>query len=85
MSNYYSYTEKYETVKLTGYKAVPCLGCGKMMKRQRTFSQTLNPWNKSKVNQGHLKRRDEIIDELKVKIEEWKKTPAMHEACAEKA
>jgi len=83
--SYYSYTERYEEVKMTGYKTISCFGCGRKMRRQKTFSQTLNPWNKSKINVGQLKSRKEIMDELKVKIEEWKRTSAMHEVCKEKA
>lgn len=79
----YSYTERYEQVKLTGYKTVPCLICGRKMKRQRTFSQTINPFNRSKLREGEPKGYAEITSELKEKIEEWKKTPAIHEACEE--
>lgn len=68
----YSYTEKYEQVKLTGYTTISCLQCGKRMKRQKTFYQTINPFNKSKLYPGELKGRSEILKELQDKIEEWK-------------
>lgn len=66
----YSYTERYEPITLTGYKSIKCRICGKRLKRQRTFQQTLSPFNKNE--KGETKTVAEIYKELQEKIDEWK-------------
>ena len=58
----------FEVVKLTGYKKFYCT-CGKKVARQRTFDQTINPWNKN--DQGTIKSRHEILVELRAEIVKW--------------
>jgi hypothetical protein len=41
------YTETYQRVKATGRTRVQCNWCGKWMNRQRTFTMTINPFNKN--------------------------------------
>lgn len=41
-------------------------------KKQKTFSQTINPWNKKK--DGTPKTRSEIFQELVKEAEVWAKT-----------
>jgi hypothetical protein len=44
-------------------------GCGKKLTRTRTFSQTINPFNKNAA--GEVKSRSEIYEELKVEAAKW--------------
>ncbi|TVM01733.1 MAG: hypothetical protein CV087_10470 [Candidatus Brocadia sp. WS118] len=60
--------EEYETVSLRAEKNVKCKGCGKRLKRSKTFSQTLNPFNKK---DGRLKTRQEIYEELSKESTAW--------------
>jgi hypothetical protein len=63
-------------------KSVPCAsGCGKKVRRQRTFTQTLNPFNKNAA--GAVKTVPEIRAENKECAEEWKAKPETCSACEE--
>lgn len=44
--------------------------CGKRLNRTRTFSQTINPWNKNK--DGIPKNAIEINKELREEARNWK-------------
>lgn len=56
-------TYKYTPVKLTHTYSGKCSMCGKITKRQVTFEQTINPWNKNK--NGIIKTEQEIYRELR--------------------
>ncbi len=58
----------FREIKLTGHKTGICTTCGKKHKRQKTFSQTLNPFNKI---DGLPKTTSEIYSELGLEIKEW--------------
>lgn len=60
-------TTTFDRIKLKAKKIGKC-PCGKRLTRQKTFSQTLNPYNKKG---GRLKTRDEIYRELEVEANEW--------------
>lgn len=60
---------KFQDVKRTAKKRVPCEGCGKKLNRQTTFMQTINPFNKNA--EGYPKTYREIWDELGAKCREW--------------
>lgn len=64
----------YEKVSFQAYKTVKCPQCGKKLRRQRTFYQTLNPFNQNE--EGKAKSRDEIHRELVEEAEAWKDAPA---------
>jgi hypothetical protein len=74
-------TTRFERVPLTAVKNVPCAGCGKKVRRQRTFEQTINPFNKHA--DGIPKSRIDILGELKNKADAWKAEPEIHTKCAE--
>jgi hypothetical protein len=38
-------TYRFEEVSRTAYRKVTCAICGKKFKRQRTFTNTINPFN----------------------------------------
>lgn len=64
-------------------KSVPCAVCGKRVRRQRTFSQTLNPFNKRP--DGQLKTTKDIMRELVTEGEAWQGEPETHPKCLDAA
>lgn len=51
-------------------KRFRCPRCSKSVRRQKTFMQTHNPWNRAK--DGHIRSRVEILEELSRIAREWK-------------
>lgn len=72
-------TYRFREIKHQASKNLPCPGCGKKVRRQRTFSQTLNPFNKNA--DGQIKTELEIVRELVAKAAEWETKPETHDAC----
>lgn len=62
-------TYRFEEIKRQAKKRVPCETCGKKVTRQRTFSQTVNPFNKNA--DGDPKTEREISEELTAECHEW--------------
>lgn len=60
----------FTQVKITQEKTVRCRKCGKRLVRQKTFWQTINPYNKNA--EGYIKTRQEIICELKETANLWR-------------
>lgn len=60
---------RFEEIKQKAKKTVPCDECGKKVTRQRTFSQTINPFNKNA--DGNPKTSREISEELAAECREW--------------
>lgn len=58
----------FQEVKVKGSKKCKCT-CGKRVSRSKTFSQTINPWNKNK--EGNPKSFGEIQEELSNERNEW--------------
>lgn len=72
----------FEKVKWSRTVHVDCPGCGKRRKVQRTFHQTINPYNKN--SDGFPKTYSEVL--ASVKDEAYKWTPSKdyelyHERC----
>lgn len=74
-------TYRFTNHPLTATKAVACTVCGEKVRRQRTFSQTLNPFNKN--TDGSVKTVPDIYRELSAKAEAWKAEPETHPKCEE--
>ncbi|MCP3820124.1 hypothetical protein NLX86_19085 [Streptomyces sp. A3M-1-3] len=72
-------TTRFERVPLTATKSVPCTGCGKKVRRQRTFEQTINPYNKNA--DGIPKSRIDILHELKTQADAWQAVAETHTKC----
>ena len=72
-------TYRFERVPWTAKKTVPCTVCGKNIRRQRTFEQTLNPFNKTA--DGRVKTIKDIYPELSAKAEDWQQQPETHDTC----
>lgn len=70
----------YERITRTASKTVLCTVCGRKLRRQRTFGQTLNPFNKNP--DGTLKDRVDIGRALALEVEGWRDTPETHDGCA---
>ena len=71
----------FQEVKLYGCKSIKCAGgCGRTLKRQRKFYQTLNPFNKTA--QGVVKDANDIYSELRKDIKTWQKEPVTCIHCA---
>lgn len=60
---------RFEEIRRAAHKRVKCAGCGKLLKRQHTFTQTLNPFNKNA--NGTIKDRLDIWRELVAECEAW--------------
>jgi hypothetical protein len=76
-------TYQFEKVAWSDQKCVQCPGCGKKVRRQTTFWQTLNPFNT--LPDGTVKDRRDILRELVAEAEEWRKQPEWHSKCQESA
>jgi hypothetical protein len=74
-------TIRFERVPLTAAKTVRCTGCGKRLRRQRTFEMTLNPWNRNAA--GRPRTRQEILAALSAQAAEWKQQPETCMTCPE--
>jgi hypothetical protein len=79
-SGWITETIRFEPVGLTARKSCKCAACGKWLRRQRRFEQTLNPYNR--VN-GIPKSAGEILAEEHAKAAEWKQRPETCSACLE--
>jgi hypothetical protein len=72
-------TTTFEVVCHRAVKSLPCPGCGKRLRRQRTFEQTINPYNRNA--DGTVKTRAEIRQELITEAAVWADTAETHAAC----
>ncbi len=72
-------TYRFREIKHQASKSLPCPACGKKLRRQRTFGQTLNPFNKNA--DGQVKTELEIVRELNATAAEWETEPESHPAC----
>lgn len=63
----------FQEVKLYGEKSCKCAGgCGRRLRRQKKFYQTLNPFNKKNDgNEWTVKDRDDIYNELIAEMRQW--------------
>ena len=69
----------FNEVAVNPSKSGICPVCGKKATRSAKFFQTLNPFNTN--DDGSLKTRAQIYDELAVKVAEWKTKPTFHAKC----
>jgi len=75
-------TIRFEEVKRQFTRSSPCPSCGKKVRRQRTFSQTINPFNQSGEGADrHVKSRREIWDELAETGAKWRAQAEMCSDC----
>lgn len=72
-------TYRFAEVPVYAEKSVPCTVCGKKVRRQKKFAQTLNPFNKDA--QGRPKTSGQIRVELRAEADAWKAEPETHPKC----
>ena len=77
----HSYT--FQSVNVRSEKSGKCSVCGKRRKRTRTFSQTINPYNKNE--DGQQKTRDDILLELAIDAKTWEAEPLICATCEDGA
>jgi hypothetical protein len=72
----------FEQVKTRGEKSGKCK-CGVQRKRAKTFMQTINPFNTHKrgKKEGCTKTREDILVELKVEVQSWKREKIVCQEC----
>jgi hypothetical protein len=70
----------FDRVTFRATKSLPCPGCGRLTRRQKTFGQTLNPYNRTKL--GLVKTREQIMAELRAEAARWQRVPERHENCS---
>lgn len=61
---------RFDEVTYTEARKIRCFGCSKRLSRQRTFRQTVNPYNISPAT-GEPKTRMEIRAELREESRRW--------------
>lgn len=69
----------YEEVSSRGFKSGPCAGCGKPAERSKTFTNTVNPFNRNE--DGSVRTRREVFDHVNELRREWESSPVMHARC----
>jgi hypothetical protein len=63
-------TYTFEEIRWSsGRRNLKCRTCGKRFTRSRTFTQTINPFNRNA--DGQVKTRSEIYTELRAEAEAW--------------
>jgi hypothetical protein len=72
---------KFRAVKRTATKSGKCPGCGKRYRLQRTFEQTINPYNR--LPDGTPKSMEDIVRELTAECIAWRDRPEYCGACRE--
>jgi hypothetical protein len=81
-----SVTYTYDQVTAPATRVGPCPGCGQKVKRSRTFSQTVNPWNTTEEDGV---KRPKTYAEVRKSVNEqamaWEPDPETfrHGKCAE--
>jgi len=72
-------TYQFREVKYPVSKQGKCVVCNKKRTRYKTFSQTLNPWNKKA--DGTVKTSEDILKELHQESLAWKLEPIVCRTC----
>lgn len=72
-------TWTYEEVSSRGRKSGPCEVCGKPATRSRTFTNTVNPWNRNP--DGTVRTRAEVWAHVNELRHAWEAQPVLHERC----
>jgi hypothetical protein len=69
MSTWQTTTTTYAQIKRTAKRKVTCETCGRKFSRQRTFSNTINPFNKN--DRGFPKTYDEVLADVIAMARVW--------------
>jgi hypothetical protein len=69
----------FEVIKKKSWKKRICWCCLKKFNRQKTFEQTISPFNKNK--KGKPKTKEKILQELDKEVRDWKNIRFTCEDC----
>lgn len=69
----------FEEVPYRATKSVRCSTCDKPVRRSRTFTQTVNPWNVTEA--GEPKTRGQVYAAVVVEGVAWTKEPELCAPC----
>lgn len=69
----------FERVRYSATKTLPCPSCAKKVRRQRTFVQTINPYNLNA--DGQPASRPEIVEKLRAEAKVWRMEPEHCTSC----
>lgn len=75
-------TYRFQEVTYQATRSLKC-ACGKRFRRSRTFSHTINPFNRNKET-GQPKTYAEVYKDVKAEGEAWQPEPVCT-GCKEKA
>jgi hypothetical protein len=75
----YRQTITFEEVSALAIRKGVCGVCGKRGRRQRTFTMTVNPWNKNP--DGSVRSRSEVVEANREKAREWQREAFVHPGC----
>jgi hypothetical protein len=64
---------RFETVKRTAVRKLVCVHCGRRFRRQRTFTNTINPYNRNP--DGSIRTRREVEENVARLAGEWDPEP----------
>lgn len=73
---------EFERVKFKGIKNTVCIKCLCRLRRQKTFEQTINPFNR--LPNGAIKTREDIYKELWSERTSWRFKSELCEKCKQK-
>lgn len=76
-------TTIFEKIERHAERSGFCFKCSEKRKRQKTFYQTVNPWNKN--DDGSVRTRTEIYNDIGREIAEWKAGPFICASCENNA
>ena len=70
-------TYTYEQIPCQATRTGTCPACGKPVKRQRTFTQTINPWNKITLPDGTTRPKTprEVSESVRAEADAWAPDP----------
>lgn len=71
-------TERFHEYKFPTMKNLPCPGCGKKVRRARTFTGTCNPF----TTPAYMSR-EQMAEKRKPQIDAWLAEPVTCGKCAE--
>lgn len=74
-----AYRVTYDRVTRQVVKSLPCPKCGKKVRRQRTFGQTVNPFNCN--DDGTVKTWAEVDKAVAAQASEWLNVPEVCTKC----
>lgn len=70
---------RFQEIRHQGRKNLPCPSCGKKVRRTRSFTQTVNPFNRN--DDGSVRTPYEIRQALMAEARVWESEPVPCATC----